>query len=835
MLEKRHTGIIYLLFFFSGVTGLVYEVLWTRMFVLVFGATTFAISTVLTVFMAGLALGSFYFGRLIDKRGNPLKLYAFLQISIGIYALLLPLLLSLLNSVYAGIHQHLSLSFLTMSIIRFVLSFLALIIPTTLMGGTLPVLSKYIITKREKLGLSVGNLYSINTIGGAVGCFAAGFILILLVGVRNTIYLASGVNVAIGAAALMLKSRGDEDGQPDATEEPPAEQEDKVQSLKIRLITLAFGLSGFAALAYEVLWTRVLSMILGTTVYAFSIMLTAFLCGIALGSFIFARFVDRDRHLVLIFGVFQMIIGCFGILSIFIFGSLPLFLLKMFAKFGGSWRNFTFMQFVIAFLIMLIPTSLMGATFPLVSRICARRMNHLGRQIGSIYSVNTLGAILGSLAAGFLLIPLVGLQESIMLIASINVLIGLGALIGSDLFLKKLGTFWRPMAAVGIISALILALVTIPAWDRKILAGGVYFDPLMYLNSSQKIDLDARVGESQMLYYADGIGSTVAVFGRGPELSLKINGKPVASTTPTDLRLLGMMGHLPMILHNAPKSALVIGLGAGVTAGMVSQYESVRRLDCVELERKVVEAARLFALENRDVMANKKLNLIIGDGRNFLQGTTRKYDVITSDPIHPWVSGAGSLYSAEHFQLCKSRLNAGGIIAQWLPLYEMPEKDFKMVIRTFQSVFPHTTLWLAHGDAILIGMEDELRINYRTLMRKLSDENIERDMRMLYIDSTFDFLTCLKMGENELAEYAADAELNTDDHPILEFSAPKALHAETVADNLEAIRQNMKPVLPHLYNLGSKEEASRIKKKLLEYFGQENNILKERISAFRGG
>jgi len=248
----------------------------------------------------------------------------------------------------------------------------------------------------------------------------------------------------------------------------------------------------------------------------------------------------------------------------------------------------------------------------------------------------------------------------------------------------------------------------------------------------------------------------------------------------------------------------------------------------------VIDAARLFVLENRNVLENEKLNLIVGDGRNFLQGTSNKYDVITSDPIHPWVSGAGSLYAAEHFQLCKSRLKEGGIIAQWLPLYEMPERDFKMVIRTFQSVFPHITLWLAHGDAILIGTEDQLRINYKTLMRKLSNEKVQKDMRMLYVDSSFDFLTSLKMGKNELAEYAADAEINTDDHPILEFSAPKALHSETVADNLEAIRKNMKPSIPYLYNLGSEEEASQTREELMEYFRREDGILKERISAFRG-
>jgi spermidine synthase len=331
-----------------------------------------------------------------------------------------------------------------------------------------------------------------------------------------------------------------------------------------------------------------------------------------------------------------------------------------------------------------------------------------------------------------------------------------------------------------------------------------------------------------MPYYGEGLGSTVAVFQRGPELTLKINGKPVASTVRTDINLLGMMGHLPLLLHKSPEIALVIGLGAGVTAGMVAQHGSIKRIDCVELERKVVEAARYFKQQNRNILSDPKLNLIIGDGRNFLLTTASKYDVITSDPIHPWVSGAGSLYAVEHFQQCKKRLNDGGVIAQWLPLYEMPEHDFRMVIKTFQTVFPHTTLWLTTSDAILIGTEDKLKIDYKSLTEKLRNERIERDMRMLYIDSVFDFLTCFAIAEDDLPEYVADAKLNTDDHPILEFSAPKGLYSDTVAGNLESISQKMKPITPLLYNI-----EDGMEQKLLTYFERKRQDLEAQILSLR--
>jgi len=824
---RRRASSVYLLFFFSGITGLVYEVIWTRMFAIVFGATAFAISTVLAAFMAGLALGSFYFGRFIDKRGNPLKIYAYLEISIGVYVIMFPFLISLLDRIYVIAYQAYPTSFLVTNVIKFLLSFMVLIIPTTLMGGTLPVLSKFVVTRQERLGSSIGSLYSINTIGGAIGCFVAGFILIAAVGIRWSIYVTAGINIAIGAAALMLCAWRYRGYQPVPEEKPSPQPEEGAQSIAIQLMIVAFGLSGFAALAYEVLWARVLSMILGTTVYAFSIMLTAFLCGLALGSFISSRFIDRIKHLVTIFGAYQIAIGCFGAFSVFIFSRLPLLFLRMFAWLGGSWRDFTFIQFIITFLVMLIPTILMGAIFPVVSRICTRQMKLLGRSIGNIYSANTVGAILGSLAAGFLLIPLIGLQNSIKLIASINILVGLSALIGSKM--RGSGAPKRRAIIIPVaICLVILVLIAIPSWNRKVLANGVYFEPRQFFNRNSEVDLYGRASELQLLYYSEGIDSTVAVFSRGPEMTLSINGMPLASTLRTDITLLGMMGYLPVLLHGAPESVLVIGLGAGVTSGMSARYESVARVDCVELERRVVGATRLFSRENREVLDSPKLSLIIDDGRNYLQKTTSKYDVITSDPIHPWLSGAGSLYAVEHFQSCKARLNRGGVVAQWLPLYEMPERDFKTVIRTFQQVFPHTSLWLTDSDAILIGTEDKLRINYRSLMLKFQDEEIQNDMRMLYVDSVPQFLTFFMMGEDRLSEYAADARLNTDDHPILEFSAPEGLYSETVADNLESISQEMELITPFLHNLDEEVEQ-----KLLEYFEIKKEDIRMQIKDVR--
>lgn len=831
--ERQYAKSIYLLFFLSGFTGLVYEVLWTRMFALVFGATSFAISTVLAAFMGGLALGSFYFGRLIDRRGNPLRIYALLELFLCIYVLILPFLISLLNNVYAGFYRLLPASFLTMSIIRFILSFIVLIIPTTLMGGTLPVLSKFMVTRQDSVGLKVGSLYSINTVGGAIGCLATGFILIASIGIRYTIYVTAGINLVIGLIAMVLSGRIVKVTETSVA--LPTEESVKAQS--VRLMTFAFGFSGFAALAYEVLWTRVLSLILGTTVYAFSTMLTAFLCGLALGGFIFSRFIDRSRRLVLIFSCIQIAIGCLGILSIFMFSRLPFLVLGMVKRLGGSWRDFTFIQFVMAFLVMLIPTILMGATFPVVSRICTRQMRLLGRSIGNIYSANTVGAILGSLASGFLMIPLIGIQNSIKLTAFINVLVGLIVLISLEA--RTFGfSRGRIYVSAAVIFAVFSILLTIPTWNREVMTSGVYFEPLQYIDRNREVDLKTRLMWLKLLYYAEGLDGIVTVYSRGPELSLMINGIPLASNIRDDISLLGMMAHLPLMLHGVmnaspPQSVMVIGLGAGVTAGMAAQCESVSRVDCVELERKVTGAAKYFEHENRHVLNNPKLKLIIDDGRSFVQRTANRYDIITSDPIHPWISGAGSLYAVEHFQYCKKRLNKGGVVAQWLPLYEMPERDFKTVIRTFQTVFPHTSLWLTDTDSILIGTEERLKIDYRAMELKFQDEKIQEDMRIMYVDSLQGLLTMFTMGEDDLLEYTTDARLNTDAHPVLEFSAPVALYSETVARNMDSIGQNMKPVIPFLYNLGDERETSDLKQELLKNFEEKKHILQSQTLDLR--
>ncbi|MFQ6044545.1 MAG: fused MFS/spermidine synthase, partial [Candidatus Poribacteria bacterium] len=427
-LQNRHKTklTILIIFFASGAAGLIYEVIWTRMLTLVFGSTVFAVTTVLTSFMAGLALGSFYFGRRADEQERPLRTYSYLEAGIGVFALIFPIILILLNGVYVGIYRQINASFYPLSLIRFVLSFLVLLVPTTLMGATLPIISKFFVSRLENLGWDVGRLYSLNTFGAVVGTIAAGFFLVKWFGVDWTLRLSAAINLIIAGIAILLdKQWVSVRAMNCATTNSAANGAINCATtnpLIVQLALWAFAASGFCALAYEVLWTRILVFFVGSTTYAFATMLSAFLFGIAAGSFIFARIADlpyfreKLQHQVSILGVVQISIGLSAIALLPAFSEL--YAIRVGLPAGRFW------SFISCLVVMILPTTLMGASFPLVTRIYTFNLNKLGRSIGNIYSINTVGAILGSFIAGFILIPLIGIQKSVVLIASVNTIMG---------------------------------------------------------------------------------------------------------------------------------------------------------------------------------------------------------------------------------------------------------------------------------------------------------------------------------------------------------------------------------------------------------------------------
>lgn len=800
-------SIILILFFISGCCSLIYEVAWMRLLTLIFGMTAVATSTVLASFMAGLALGSYIFGRIADTKNRPLRLYSLLELGIGIFALLLPSLLSSLDNVYVFLFRQFGASFPLISFIRFLLSFTILLLPATLMGGTLPIISRFIANRWNKLGWSIGRLYFVNTLGGAAGTLLAGFALILLLGVRETTYVAAALNIIIAAVALVIDHQNQKGKAAESIEqssETPLAESKTCQVYSpgtSRLVLAAFGAAGFSSLALEVLWTRSLVFILDNTTHAFTTMLSAFLTGIAVGSMIMARFTDNIRRPVLWLGIIICGIGVSAIISVPIFINLA-------AEIGGgsyqpdNYWQWASLRFGRSFLVMLLPTLLMGMAFPLVSKIYTKSPAILGKSIGSVYALNTLGGVAGSLVAGFLLVPLIGVYYSIAIIA------GLYTITGVILLATEPFTSIRSR----------IKSIALPSFSFLLAAILVISPGRLIFSSSVE-----RQETETLLYYDEGIGSTVKVYAN--ELGyryLSIDGFPVASTAPRHRDIQHALGHLPLLLSSTENpSVCVIGLGAGGSSWAVTRY-NIEKLDVVELVPSVVEAAKLLPEINYQLFRQPDFNLTLADGRNYLLVTGEKYDVISVDATSPKGSGNGSLYSLEFYKSCRQSMAEDGVLAQWLPFHLLNEAETGMIINTFREVFPNASLWFSplRNYFLLIGTMDEFQIDFLATKAKIEQPVIQKELRSVLIHDIYDFLSCFVMAGDALAEYAGNARLNTDNHPYLEY-APSLTYFQMVDFTRENILKAA-PLrhwpAPYLVNMG--QNHTEVLTLLAERFAQ---------------
>jgi len=788
--QRKWVSLVYLLFLLSGLTSLIYEIVWVRQFGLVFGVTTYAVSTVLAAFFAGLALGSYFAGRIIDRtRLHPLAVYGAIEGAIGIYALFLPVILRLLEATYPSVYSSLSENFSLFTLFRFILCFAVLVIPTTLMGATLPVLSKLMVEQEDLLGLSVGRLYAINTLGAVLGVASAGFLLIPELGVPKTTFVAALGNFFLAGAAIILSvSPAFQTVRPSfvtAQDEPPVPR-----SGSDRIILLLAFTSGLAMLALEVIWTRSLILILGSTTYAFSTMLMAVLVGIAAGSAVFAGFADSHRNRAAIVGGLFFAGGFCAVLGPGIINNLPSIFLRLSDLTQGVWSFRIIAQFSICFLLVFVPTFLSGASFPILVRMYSRGAKSVGRTVADIYAINTLGGILGSLLGGFVLIKFLGLQPALTVIALALMLIG-------GVLAMTLAKPWLRATRIGV-AAIMIGLVIFlgfnhPRFDRKLLfagwgpfAGGT--EVVQYGGGSAQIVDIAEKYMMRLTYHKEGVCASVDVM-ETPygEKIISINAQPVATTYLYDMRALKMLGHLPVLLHPQPKDVLIIGLGAGVSSGIIGSYPAVQNVTVAELSEEVPGGAEKFVDWNFDVLNNPKVRVVINDGANYVKATRKKYDIISSDPIHPFLMGNGILYSLEHWQNCKAHLREGGILEQWLPLYQLSQSDFATIIHTFYEVFPNATMWYTGIDVLLIGAKGDFKIDPNRMAEHMSDPKMQADLLSLGLSQPADVLGMFCAGPKEFKEIGGDAPLNRIEYPVLEFTAPKALDIGGVAATMTAV------------------------------------------------
>ncbi len=784
-------------FFLSGATALVYEVLWLRMLGLVFGHTVFAVTTVLTAFMAGLGLGSWVFGRIADRRTRPLRLYGLLEIGVGVLCLLVPVVLPWVEAVYRALAHSLGLSFLAFSLAQFALILILLLPPTTLMGATLPILSRVFATEAHALGRRVGFLYAINTLGAVVGTGLAGYALLPALGMQATLVLAAAVNLAVGSLIVVVDWRL---AMPAPTAPPtpaaPAAPALEPPSPGITLTTVGLAVAGAASMIYEVAWVRALSLVIGSSTYAFTAMLLAFLLGLALGSALFSRLYG-DRPLgPAAFGYLQLGVGVAALGILPLFDRMPDVVLRALSV-STSPAFVLLVEVALAVAAMLVPTLLIGAGFPCAVQVAARGLERVGGDVGRLYAINTLGAIAGTVAAGFALVPMLGAEGAVKTAIVLNLLLGLGLVLATGRTLVQWQ--WQWFTALTLAAVIVVGLVRVPTWDPAVMASGAAVYARQYRRFAGHGGVTQATADSQLLFYRDGLTATVSVHREGSTTFLRINGRTDASNG-VDMHTQLMLGHLPMLLHPDARSVLVIGLGSGVTAGAVLAHP-VSRVDVVEIEPAVVEAAGFFQREHRNALRDRRVHVAIGDARNVLLAGDRRWDVIVSEPSDPWIGGVATLFSEEFYALARSRLTPGGVMMQGVDGASIRPDDVKMIARTFRSAFPATTVWHAHGvgDLLLMGSVEPRPLDLGRVQATWdASTGLREDFRRLGHRAPWAFLADFLLAEPDAARLTVGADLNTDDLLALEFSAPRSLYRNSAATNFRMIRSFRTLELPRL-------------------------------------
>ena len=766
--SSPHRRLLRLLFVLSGVCGLVYQVIWARQLTLVFGATSPAITTVLTAFMLGLALGGYAAGRWARRWGNPLRVYAILEIGIAVYAVAFPFLLDLLTLVHLPLFRLLVEAPLALAAVRVVLVASLLLLPTVLMGASLPVLTFALAHDGPTVGREAGTLYGLNTLGAAAGVYFATFFLIPSVGLTGGWLSAAGLNAVVAAIAWVCAGRW----QPvrAASGEPrpsPARWP----------VLVGYGCSGLAALGYEVIWTRLFILIFGSSVYAFAVMLTGFLLGLGLGGLVGGWLAVRGREPVVPVAALQVVIGVTVLAGTPWFDRLPHLFLVAFRLTGGAWWALTTLEFLMALGMMIVPTMAMGATFPLVVRLLGTA-HPAERAVGSSYAVNTWGAILGAALTGFVLIPWLGFRGSLVTLACVNTLAAYVLLFGATPPLA-----WRRWVLPVPAAALAVAVAALPAWSAKAMSSGVY----VYADRYAAGGFERLLEQQRVLFYREGATATVAVI-EGRYRFLRINGKTDAGDSPDNLTQ-RLLAHVPLLLHPAPRSVLVVGLGTGITLG-TALLHPIEHSDIVEISPEVVEASRFFAEANGRALDDGRVRLWLLDARTWLMAGTSRYDVIISEPSNPWQTGNATLFTLDHYQLTRARLAPGGVFCQWLPFYRMDEADFKAAIRTFRTAFPETTVWFSGGDVLLVGRVGPIALDPARFLARTADRGITQSLREISIADGASLLGFFMLDPERVQEYAgADGPLHTDRYPLLEFSAPRSLFRESAPQILGTLRR----------------------------------------------
>jgi spermidine synthase len=760
---------------------------------LVFGATTLAVSTVLVAFMGGLALGSALAGRVAGRIRRPVRAYGLLEIGIAVYALAVPLLFTLVDNLYAIIWQHFHPSFFVFSSLRFLLSCVMLLIPTTLMGATLPLLTAALNRSSDRTSpvTSVTRLYTRNLVGAICGSLAAGFLFLPMIGVRSTIYAASLINIVIGIVAILADRRG-RSTVPGAAEASTPDRPEESTTIvgnataasdrsEYRFWLFCAFVSGFVTISTQVAWTRILSMIIGSSTYAFSIVVALFLLGLSAGAFLMARRGAGGRLRDTMVKV-EVLTALSLILSLVVVNRIPTILITAGLRLNvSSWTGLLSLQILSVALLLLLPAFLMGTVMPLVLVWAGKSPTESVKLVGRSYAVNTVGAIAGAFTAGFFLIPRVSTRFTIIFAAALCVVVAAVAYRPATEVAQR--DLRRALAAGGAAALIVVMFVFAPRMNLADLSIGA-FDSLMRViaKSRGEVTEDAsnRPGPAvhSLLMYEEGPTSTVSVRQDWDIMSMAINGRTNASDR-EDMPTQVMLGQLPLLLAPKTRNALVVGYATGVTAGSMLQ-SPIESLECVELEPATIRGSRYFEHVNNKPLNDPRMRLIIDDARTYLRVTPTRFDIIVSEPSHPWVPGVANLFTEEFFKLGRERLTDEGVFVQWLQIYQLSTDSLRSVLATFHGVFPHVSVFRVEGatkgkDLLLIGSRRPLPLDQlmERTRERLGDGRVSAELARVNIRSEADVRSWYVCDESRLGPAVAGAVINTDDNMHIETTVPR--------------------------------------------------------------
>lgn len=777
-------------FILSGATGLIYEVLWARMLGLVFGATTLAVSTVLAAFMGGLAFGSALAGRLAKRIRKPLLTYGLIEIAIAAYALLVPFLFSWIDNLYAIIWQQFHPGYFAFSLWRFVLSSALLLVPTTLMGATLPVLSAALLQSTQRSSNSVTRLYACNLAGAIVGTLLAGFVFLPTFGIRTTIIIAAAINVIVGVASVLAERRAALTYDETSTQTDAIAATEEVQEPVDRRFWLFCALaSGFVTISTQVAWSRVLTMVIGSSTYAFSIVVALFLIGLAGGAWTVGRknYAGKLRHTMM---KVEIATAASLFISLYVINWMPGLLVNLGLRLKiSSWGGLLALQIFSAGLLILLPALLMGMVMPLVLVWASTNAGKSVTLVGRSYAINTVGAIVGAFLTGFFLIPKISTKHTLLVSAAVCAIVaGVAYQPRETIRDKQLN---RSLAA-GVTAVLVMLIfLAAPRMNLADLSIGAYDGLVRVLANTRDVpDAPDDPKAHRLVMYEEGQTSTVTVRRDWETTSMAINGRTNASDR-NDMPTQVMVGQIPLLVAPNTRNGLIIGFASGVTVGSMLQ-SPIESVDCVELEAATIAGSRFFEHVNNRPLEDPRLRLLIDDARTYLRVTPTRYDIIVSEPSHPWVPGVANLFTKEFFEVSRARLSDQGVFVQWVQVYQLSTESLRSVLATFHNVFPHVMLFrvggLAKGkDLILVGSNQPLTLD--RIKDRIVEPRIAAELARVDLKSESDLRSWFVCDESRLGPAVAGARINTDDNMHIETTVPREAFRQLVQSNVEWLQK----------------------------------------------